>query len=102
MEFTPEERKRVHLIFTAHSLPKSIVENDPYARRWRSVLKEFSKDSSLQPGIWLFRAREVEPEEWVGPDVESVLTDFRRKKVREILIVPIGFVSDHIEDSLRY
>ena len=37
------------------------------------------------------------PEEWLGPDVESVLTELSQQKVREVLIVPIGFVSDHIE-----
>jgi ferrochelatase len=37
------------------------------------------------------------PEEWLGPDVESVLTELSRQKVREVLVVPIGFVADHIE-----
>jgi ferrochelatase len=37
------------------------------------------------------------PEEWLGPDVESVLTELSRQKVREILVTPIGFVADHIE-----
>jgi ferrochelatase len=37
------------------------------------------------------------PEEWVGPDVESILTELSRQKVREILVIPIGFVADHIE-----
>jgi ferrochelatase len=37
------------------------------------------------------------PEEWLGPDVESVLAELSRQKVREILVIPIGFVADHIE-----
>jgi len=36
-------------------------------------------------------------EEWLGPDVESILNELSQEKVREVLIVPIGFVSDHIE-----
>jgi ferrochelatase len=36
-------------------------------------------------------------EEWLGPDVESVLFELSQQKVREILIIPIGFVADHIE-----
>jgi len=36
-------------------------------------------------------------EEWLGPEVESILIELLRQKVREILMIPIGFVSDHIE-----
>ena len=39
MQFAPEERKRVHLIFTAHSLPKSLVENDPYVKEIEESIK---------------------------------------------------------------
>ena len=44
-----------------------------------------------------YQSKGVGPEEWVGPDVESVLTSLSKEGVRKVLIVPIGFVSDHIE-----
>ena len=57
MQFTPEERKRVHLIFTAHSLPKSIVENESLRQGYGSERQErFLKGLNLFPGILLFRA----------------------------------------------
>jgi ferrochelatase len=37
------------------------------------------------------------PEEWIGPDVESVLSRLSKEGVQKVLVVPIGFVSDHIE-----
>jgi ferrochelatase len=37
------------------------------------------------------------PQEWLGPDVESILTELSQDKVREVLVIPIGFVADHIE-----
>jgi ferrochelatase len=97
MEFTPEERKRVHLIFTAHSLPKSIIEKDPYAREMEASVKGVL--GGIEPRDWhmAFQSKGSGPEEWVGPDVESVLAKLSGEKVREVLIVPIGFVSDHIE-----
>jgi ferrochelatase len=53
----------------------------------------------MEPFPWhiAFQSKGGGVEEWIGPDVESVLTDLSGEKVREVLIVPIGFVSDHIE-----
>jgi ferrochelatase len=97
MQFTPEERKMVHLIFSAHSLPKSIVEKDPYAKEIETSIKGVLE--KLEPFPWdmAYQSKGGGPEEWVGPDVESVLEELSEKKIREVLIVPIGFVSDHIE-----
>ena len=96
-QFTPEERKRVHLVFSAHSLPKSLVEGEPYVKDIGESVKEVVK--KLEPLPWhiAFQSRGMGPEEWLGPDVESILVELSRQKVREILIVPIGFVADHIE-----
>jgi ferrochelatase len=97
MGFASGEKTAVHLIFTAHSLPRSIIEKDPYAREiemsTRGVLE------GLGPLSWhiAYQSKGGGPEEWVGPDVESVLEDLFKEKIRKVLIVPIGFVSDHIE-----
>jgi ferrochelatase len=97
MEFPSEERKRVHLIFTAHSLPKTIIENDPYVNDFETSVKGVL--GKMEPLLWhiAFQSKGGGPEEWVGPDVESILKELSQDKVREVLIVPIGFVSDHIE-----
>jgi ferrochelatase len=96
-EFSAEKRKNVHLIFTAHSLPKSFVENDPYAREMEASVKGVVE--RIEPLEWhiAFQSKGSGPEEWAGPDVKSVLSELSQEGVREILIVPIGFVSDHIE-----
>ena len=97
MQFVPEERKKVHLIFSAHSLPKSLVENDPYVRDMEETVREVLKKGERLPWHIAFQSRGMGPEEWLGPDVESVLEELSKKKIREVLIDPIGFVSDHIE-----
>jgi len=96
-QFTPEERKKVHLIFSAHSLPKSLVENEPYVKELDESVREILK--KIEPFPWqiAFQSKGMGPEEWLGPDVESVLEELSRKKVCQVLIVPVGFVSDHIE-----
>ena len=97
MEFPSEERKRVHLIFTAHSLPKTIIENDPYVNDFEASVKGVLGKMEPLPWHIAFQSKGGGPEEWVGPDVESILKELSQDKVREVLIVPIGFVSDHIE-----
>jgi len=97
MEFPSEERKRVHLIFTAHSLPKTIIESDPYVNDFEASVKGVLGKMEPLPWHIAFQSKGGGPEEWVGPDVESILKELSQDKVREVLIVPIGFVSDHIE-----
>ena len=96
-QFTPEERKRVHLIFSAHSLPKSLAENEPYVKDMEESVREVLKTIEPHPWRLAFQSKGMGPEEWLGPDVESVLEELSKEEIREILIVPIGFVSDHIE-----
>lgn len=97
VQFTPEERKRVHLIFTAHSLPKSIVEGDPYIQEMEASVRGVLQGMEPLPWQIAFQSRGSGVEEWVGPDVESALTELAAQNVTEVLVVPIGFVSDHIE-----
>jgi ferrochelatase len=97
MGFTPEERKRVPLLFTAHSLPKSIAEKDPYTREIEESIKGVVDGLEHRTWRMAFQSRGGGSEEWAGPDVESVLTDLSKEGVQRVLIIPIGFVSDHIE-----
>jgi ferrochelatase len=96
-QFTPEERKKVHLIFSAHSLPKSLVDNEPYVKDMEESVRAVLKKVEPLPWHTAFQSRGTGPEEWLGPDVGSVLEELSKRGMREVLIVPIGFVSDHIE-----
>jgi len=97
LQFTKEERKRIHLIFTAHSLPKSLVENESYVKDMEESVRGVLKKIEPLPWHIAFQSRGMGAEEWLGPDVESVLENISKENIREVLIVPIGFVSDHIE-----
>ena len=96
-EFEPTVRREVHLLFTAHSLPRSIIEKDPYVKEIEESIKGVVGSLDARPWHMAFQSKGVGPEEWVGPDVESVLTELSGQGVGEVLVVPIGFVSDHIE-----
>ena len=96
-EFAPEEGKRVHLIFTAHSLPKSIILNDPYVEEVEESVRAVLDTMERRPWHIAYQSKGTGPGEWIGPDVETILAELASQGVREVLIVPIGFVSDHIE-----
>jgi protoporphyrin/coproporphyrin ferrochelatase len=95
--FAPEKRGRVHLLFTAHSLPKSMIENGPYVQDMTGSVKGVLEGLEDRPWHIAFQSKGMGPEEWIGPDVESVLTELATEGVRDVLVVPIGFVADHIE-----
>ena len=97
IQFSPEERKKVHLIFSAHSLPTSLVENEPYVRDIEESVRAVLNKMEPLPWRLAFQSKGMGPEEWLGPDVESVLEGLSSERIEEVLIVPIGFVSDHIE-----
>jgi ferrochelatase len=95
--FAPEARKRVEVIFSAHSLPDKAVSDDPYVREIHETIKGLL--DRMGPMSWhlAFQSRGGGSLAWLEPDVEDVLNDLSRKGCREVLVVPVGFVSDHLE-----
>jgi len=87
-----------HLVFTAHSLPARILaDSDPY----RDQLLETSQLVAERAGIadWSFAFQSESPtgEPWLGPDILEELERLQQAGVREVLVAPVGFVSDHLE-----
>ena len=96
-EFEPVVRKSAHLLFTAHSLPKWVVEKDPYVKEIEESVRAVLERMEPHPWHMAFQSKGGGPEEWIGPDVEKVLEDLASDEVKVVVLVPIGFVSDHIE-----
>jgi protoporphyrin/coproporphyrin ferrochelatase len=87
-----------HVVFTAHSLPARILdEGDPY----RDQLLETSQLVADKAGVqsWSFAFQSASPtgEPWLGPDILEELETLHDAGVRDVLVVPVGFVSDHLE-----
>jgi len=95
--FPQEERKKVHLIFTAHSLPESAVSRDPYVVDMKESVEGVLKRITPLPWHMAFQSKGGGRERWIGPDIESVLIELQKINVKKVLVAPIGFVSDHIE-----
>lgn len=91
-------REDVRVLFSAHSLPKRIVEmGDPYPDQ----LLETSRAIAEQTGVtswqfsWQSAGRTAEP--WLGPDILDTLQELSAEQIENVLVAPVGFVSDHLE-----
>ncbi|MFQ5450277.1 MAG: ferrochelatase [Nitrospinaceae bacterium] len=91
-------RDRVYTIFTVHSIPAfSLEEGDPYAEEYEKTVRLIV--DRVRPYRWFmaYQSQGMIPVPWLGPPVESVLDKIARLGPRTVLVVPVGFVSDHIE-----
>jgi protoporphyrin/coproporphyrin ferrochelatase len=88
-----------HVVFTAHSLPARIIEaGDTYP----DTLLETSRLVAGEAGVgnrWSFAFQSESPtgEPWLGPDILDHLSDLSAQGVSDVLVCPVGFVSDHLE-----
>ena len=90
---------RTVILYSAHSLPvKTVVsQKDPYPQQIEATVKTI--DAALGNR---FRSRlgyqsKVGPVEWLGPSTSEVLRDLAKAGEKQVLVVPIAFVSDHVE-----
>ncbi len=95
------ERDDVHLLFSAHSLPLSFIEEgDPYVDEIEgtveAVVRRLRAEGPLPPYHISYQSRSG-PVRWLGPSTEEVIVELAGKGVRRILVVPVSFVSDHVE-----
>jgi ferrochelatase len=91
---------RVPVIFTAHSLPQRVLaDGDPYPDELRASATAVARRAGLTRWHVAFQSAGVAPEPWLGPDAGDVLGTLAAEEGggREALIVPIGFVCDHVE-----
>lgn len=88
----------VQVIFTAHSLPEKILASaDPYPDELNASATEVARRAGLAGWRLAYQSAGATPEPWLGPDAAEVITELARAGHAAILLVPIGFVCDHVE-----
>jgi ferrochelatase len=88
-----------HVVFTAHSLPERILSTgDPYKEQLLETAQLVANAAGLDDG-WSFSFQSESPtgEPWLGPDILDHLRALHEQGVIEVLLCPVGFVSDHLE-----
>lgn len=88
--------KRADVLFSAHSLPQKFVDaGDPYVKEIHGTIEAVAKKIDIR---WhLSYQSKTGPVKWLEPSTEHMLQELADKGIKDILIVPISFVSDHIE-----
>jgi ferrochelatase len=91
--------KNVELLFTAHSLPERILQqNDPYPNQLQSSCKAVATILKHERWSFAYQSPGMTQEKWLGPDIlESLAQLSQRDDLEGVLVVPIGFVADHLE-----
>lgn len=96
--FPEDERDDVLLLFSAHSLPLSMIERgDPYPQEVGASVHEVLKAGAFPNPYVLSYQSEVGPVRWLGASTERVIKELGAKGQRNVLVVGIAFTSDHIE-----
>ena len=88
-----------HVVFTAHSLPERVlVLGDPYKEQLLDTAQLVAGAAGLDER-WSFSFQSESPtgEPWLGPDILDHLRALHGQGVTEVLLCPVGFVSDHLE-----
>ncbi len=96
----PEDRAAVHILMTAHSLPKRVAEQEPgYLDQLRSTAESVAAAAGLGDADWTFcwQSAGHEPGEWMKPDFADLMPEIAAAGGRSVLIVPVQFLADHLE-----
>jgi ferrochelatase len=87
-----------HVLFTAHSLPKRIVDwQDPYPAQLVETSTAVADAAGISRWSFAFQSASATGEPWLGPDVLDALRDLQSKHIRDVVVCPVGFVADHLE-----
>ena len=95
-----EERGRVHVVFSAHSLPERLLASgDPYDAQCRETASLVAARAGVPDDgwSWSYQSAGRSPEPWMGPDLGEHLVGLAAAGVRDVVSVPVGFVSEHVE-----
>jgi protoporphyrin/coproporphyrin ferrochelatase len=88
-----------HIFFSAHGVPVSYVEEagDPYQREIEECTALIMRTLNRPNGHTLAYQSRVGPVEWLQPYTEDAIQELAAKQVNTLVVVPISFVSEHIE-----
>jgi ferrochelatase len=101
-----ERREAAQLVFTAHSIPIAMAEHCDYESHFREASRLVAEGLGHANWRLAYQSRSGPPSQpWLGPDISDVLEEIRALRdtmhsqppSADIVVVPIGFISDHIE-----
>jgi protoporphyrin/coproporphyrin ferrochelatase len=99
LEIPEERRAQARVIFTAHSIPLAMADHCDYAAQIAAAARLVSAGAGISDFQIAYQSRSGPPQQpWLEPDVRDALRKLHgTNTVRDVVVVPIGFLSDHVE-----
>jgi protoporphyrin/coproporphyrin ferrochelatase len=97
---TTDARRAVHVLMTAHSLPKRVADQEPdYLAQLHATAEAVAASAGLTDGAWTFcwQSAGHDPGEWMKPDFADLMPEIAASGARSVLVVPVQFLADHLE-----
>ena len=99
LEQIPESRRSAtEIAFTAHSIPRSMADNCEYESQLQETGRLVAEGLGHERWRLVYQSRSGPPTQpWLEPDIRDYLGELRNNRTTDVVIAPIGFVSDHME-----
>ncbi|PTB45855.1 uncharacterized protein TrAFT101_001281 [Trichoderma asperellum] len=98
LEYPEERRSKAILLFSAHSLPMTVVNRgDPYPGEVAATVQAVMERLKFSNPYRLCWQSQVGPQPWLGPQTSHTVENYIEKGQKDLLLIPIAFTSDHIE-----
>jgi ferrochelatase len=86
------------VVFTAHSLPlKALSNDDPYQAQLLETSQLVAKATNVTNWNLAFQSASGPIGTWLGPSLKEKISELSEKGIKQLLVCPVGFVSDHLE-----
>lgn len=87
------------MLVSAHGLPQHFIDDgDPYCTHIKVTMQGLLERLPAMPSVLAYQSR-VGPVPWIGPSTDATIARLAAEGVKDLLVVPISFVSDHIETT---
>lgn len=92
------ERASAHLLFTAHSIPREMAQRSRYAQEFESSSRLVAERLGCAAFSCAYQSRSGPPSQpWLEPDVAAAIRTLATAGVRQVVVVPVGFLCDNVE-----
>lgn len=96
--FPAEQRRDVHILFSAHGTPMKLVrQNDPYSAHIKTTVDLILNRGGYTQDHSLCYQSKVGPMKWLTPSTSDTIMKLAAEGVKNMLLVPVAFTSDHLE-----
>jgi ferrochelatase len=99
LERIPESRRAsARVAFTAHSIPEAMAAGCEYERQLLETCRLVAEGAGREGWRLVFQSRSGPPtQSWLGPDIRDHLRELKQSGVGDVVVAPVGFISDHME-----